>query len=61
MLTQKYIPKLFSELLSDEKINREVLTWLKAWDQTQHKGQAMNFLFKRMMPNVIENSAYLAN
>jgi len=26
------MPKSFDELLSDEKVNREVLCWLKAWD-----------------------------
>ena len=30
--TSKYMPKRFDELLSDEKINREVLCWLKAWE-----------------------------
>jgi len=30
--TTKYMPKRFEELLSDEKINREVLCWLKSWD-----------------------------
>lgn len=30
--TTKYMPKRFDELLSDEKINREVLCWLKSWD-----------------------------
>lgn len=28
---EKYSPKNFNELLSDEKINREVLIWLKTW------------------------------
>ncbi|XP_024521567.1 chromosome transmission fidelity protein 18 homolog [Selaginella moellendorffii] len=28
----KYSPKSFTELLSDEQINREVLSWLKQWD-----------------------------
>jgi chromosome transmission fidelity protein 18 len=26
------MPKRFDELLSNDKINREVLCWLKAWD-----------------------------
>ena len=30
--TEKYVPKKFHELLSYEKINREILTWLKSWD-----------------------------
>lgn len=28
----KYAPKSFTELLSDEQTNREVLSWLKQWD-----------------------------
>ncbi|KAL6503553.1 hypothetical protein OROGR_025476 [Orobanche gracilis] len=28
----KYAPNTFTELLSDEQINREVLLWLKQWD-----------------------------
>ncbi|KAK4798444.1 hypothetical protein SAY86_030770 [Trapa natans] len=30
----KYAPKLFTELLSDEQTNREVLLWLKQWDSS---------------------------
>ncbi|KAL2326602.1 hypothetical protein Fmac_025660 [Flemingia macrophylla] len=30
----KYSPKSFTELLSDEQTNREVLLWLKQWDST---------------------------
>lgn len=30
--TTKYMPKKFDQLLSDERINREVLCWLKSWD-----------------------------
>ncbi|CAI5720669.1 unnamed protein product [Hyaloperonospora brassicae] len=29
----KYRPKSFLDLLSDERTNREVLTWIKSWDQ----------------------------
>lgn len=29
----KYRPRTFLELLSDEQINREVLRWLKSWDK----------------------------
>ncbi|KAL6076877.1 AAA domain-containing protein [Balamuthia mandrillaris] len=29
----KYAPKAFTELLSDEKTNREVFRWLKQWDE----------------------------
>ena len=28
----KYRPKLFMELLSDERVNRQVLNWVKKWD-----------------------------
>ena len=28
----KYSPKRFNELLSEDKVNREVLHWIKAWD-----------------------------
>ncbi|CAN1146914.1 Chromosome transmission fidelity protein 18 homolog [Linum perenne] len=30
----KYAPKSFTELLSDEQTNREVLLWLKQWDSS---------------------------
>jgi len=30
--SDKYMPQNFYELLSDERTNREVLTWLKSWD-----------------------------
>nr|CCA15408.1 chromosome transmission fidelity protein putative [Albugo laibachii Nc14] len=29
----KYRPKRFTDLLSDEKVNREVLFWIKEWDK----------------------------
>lgn len=29
----KYAPRVFTELLSDEKTNREVLHWVKEWDE----------------------------
>jgi len=29
----KYAPSSFTELLSDERVNREVLYWLKEWDE----------------------------
>eukprot|EP00898_Chlorokybus_atmophyticus_P003584 jgi/Chlat1/4226/Chrsp27S04307 len=28
----KYAPRMFTDLLSDERTNREVLRWVKAWD-----------------------------
>ena len=33
----RYMPQNFHELLSDEKTNRDVLTWLKAWDPVVFK------------------------
>lgn len=29
----KYTPKSFTELVSDDKMNREVLKWLKSWNE----------------------------
>lgn len=37
----KYTPKAFSELLSPEQINREILKEVKQWDK---------FVFKREVP-----------
>ncbi|XP_044184420.1 chromosome transmission fidelity protein 18 homolog isoform X3 [Acropora millepora] len=31
---EKYTPRYFTELLSDDAINRILLTWLKLWDKT---------------------------
>lgn len=33
----KYSPRSFFELLSDEQINREVIKWVKSWDACVHK------------------------
>jgi chromosome transmission fidelity protein 18 len=30
---EKYKPHKFADLLTDEKVNREILTWLKSWDE----------------------------
>ena len=32
LYTEKYSPKHYSDLLTEEKINREILTWMKSWD-----------------------------
>jgi len=32
LYTEKYKPKHYSDLLTEEKINREILTWVKSWD-----------------------------
>lgn len=34
----KYAPRSFMDLLSDEPTNREVLKWLKAWDACVFRG-----------------------
>jgi len=36
----KYSPKSFFELLSDEQINRDVVKWVKSWDAYVHRKQA---------------------
>jgi hypothetical protein len=33
----KYKPKKYDELLTDEKTNRDILTWLKSWDEIVFK------------------------
>ena len=43
--TTKYLPKKFDELLSDDKINREVLCWLKAWDTIVFPGKKKTIPF----------------
>ena len=32
LYTEKYRPKHYSDLITEEKINREILTWVKSWD-----------------------------
>ena len=32
LYTEKYSPKHYSDLLTEEKVNREILTWMKSWD-----------------------------
>ena len=32
LYTEKYRPKHYSDLLTEERINREILTWMKSWD-----------------------------
>ena len=33
LFTDKYKPKTYSDLLTEEKTNREILTWMKSWDE----------------------------
>lgn len=37
---ERYAPKGFLDLLSDEAINREVVRWLKSWDTCVFRGEA---------------------
>ena len=32
LYTEKYKPKHYSDLLTEEKVNSEILTWVKSWD-----------------------------
>lgn len=41
----KYAPKSFLDLLTDEKMNREVLKWLKSWDESVFKRAPKAALF----------------
>jgi chromosome transmission fidelity protein 18 len=34
---EKYKPKKYDDLLTEEKINRDILTWLKSWDEIVFK------------------------
>lgn len=34
---EKYKPKKYDDLLTDEKFNRDILTWLKSWDEVVFK------------------------
>ncbi|KAL4441783.1 hypothetical protein ABPG74_008780 [Tetrahymena malaccensis] len=43
----KYMPKRYDELLSFDKINREVMCWLKAWDPIVFK--------KKLKKNIYQN------
>ncbi len=47
----KYRPKHFIDLLSDERTNREVLTWLKSWDAC---------VFRNKVKTVIPKSSFFA-
>ena len=33
LFTEKYRPQSYSDLLTEEKTNREILTWMKSWDE----------------------------
>ena len=33
LFTDKYKPQTYSDLLTEEKTNREILTWMKSWDE----------------------------
>lgn len=40
------MPKKFVDLLSDDKINREVLTWCKSWDEFVFKVKRVIYYHK---------------
>lgn len=33
MWVDKYRPQIFTDLVGDERVNREVMGWVKEWDQ----------------------------
>lgn len=37
LFTDKYRPMKYCDLLTEEKINREILTWMKSWDEIVFK------------------------
>lgn len=46
--TDKYMPNKFMDLLSDDKINREVLTWCKSWDEFVFKIKRVFYYFSTL-------------
>lgn len=62
---KKYEPHKFIDLLTDEKINRNLLTWVKAWDPIvfnrplAKKSNMTSPLFNRTLgsaPNKLHNT-----
>lgn len=52
---QEYAPKHFRNLLSDDKLNRGILKWLKSWDPIVFEGKkatsaAAEFTSDRLYP-----------
>ena len=50
--TEKYKPQKFIELLTDEKVNRNILTWLMSWqneDQYEKPGARFAILGRRYL------------
>ncbi|ETW08306.1 hypothetical protein, variant 1 [Aphanomyces invadans] len=45
----KYSPRHFIDLLSDERTNREVLTWLKSWDPVVFPSKATEKLSSKIL------------
>ena len=33
LFTDKYKPTKYIDLITEEKVNREILTWMKSWDE----------------------------
>ncbi len=65
MWVDKYRPKKFTELLGEERTNRDVLSWLKEWDkcvfkrtyQKKKKPWEENPLSSSTAPNSAANSS----
>ena len=68
--TDKYQSKRFLDLMSDDKSNRDSLTWLKSWDDVvfnregkidipklfQRKSNVLFNLNNKQKPNELENT-----
>ena len=53
------MPKKFIDLLSDDKINREVLTWCKSWDEFVFKIKRVHSDRKKVINKKPELEVYL--
>ena len=53
LYTEKYSPKHYSDLLTEEKINREILTWMKSWDDIVFNKK---FIIPKVAIPIINNS-----
>ncbi|KRX03705.1 P-loop containing nucleoside triphosphate hydrolase [Pseudocohnilembus persalinus] len=63
LFTDKYIPNSYYQLLSEDKQNREILTWLKAWDEIvfdhkKKKKQQINPIFLNKNTNENNNNNF---
>ena len=46
---EKYKPKKYDDLLTEEKTNRDILTWLKSWDEIVFKVKILLIRKKRKL------------